>query len=71
MNILQVKSLKSYEKYLKKTLKGRSAWLQTNSEIISISANLIHEKEQDEELRNSFRINSRQVLKHIFENFKE
>ena len=66
-----MKSLKSYGKYLKETLKGRPAWLQTNSEIISISANLIHEKEQDDKLRNSFRINSRQVLKHIFENFKE
>ena len=66
-----MKSLKSYGKYLKETLKGRSAWLQTNSKIISISANLTHEKEQDEELRNLFRINSRQVLKHIFENFVE
>ena len=66
-----MKSLKSYGKYSKETLKGRSAWLQTNSKIISISANLTHEKEQDEELRNLFRINSRQVLKHIFENFVE
>ena len=49
-----------------------TTWLQTNSEKISISAALIHRDEKQEaELRNWFRINLRQFLKHIIKYSKK